>query len=373
VDFALSTEQEDFRRTVRKFLADRSPLAKVRRVANADPGYDAQLWSTMSDQLGLAGLLVPLQYGGSEASAVDAAIVMEELGRSLAPSPFFATAVLGVSAILLAADDEQKNELLPLVASGKRTLTVAFADGGPAGAANGTAMHTSRSGAVTTLTGTRTQVIDGHHADTIIVVAADEDDPARLQLHLVDGTAAGLRRTRVETLDATRPMATLEFDGVCATPLGDPITPATLSQLIDIANTALAAEMVGGIEAAMTMAVDYAKLRVQFNRPIGSFQAIKHRCAEMAIELDTARAAALYAAFVAAESSQELPLVAPLAKATAAAAFDFAASWNIQIHGGIGFTWEHDAHLYYRRAAADKVLFGSVQDQWLQLADRIGL
>jgi alkylation response protein AidB-like acyl-CoA dehydrogenase len=372
MDFALSSEQDDFRRTVCKFLADRSPLAKVRLVAEADPGYDPQLWSTMSDQLGLAGLLVPLQYGGSDASVVEAAIVMEELGRSLAPSPFFATAVLGVTAILLAGHDGQKNELLPLIASGKRTVAVAFTDGDRAGAANSAVMNTSRSGAITTLTGTTTQVIDGHYADIIIVVGA-ADDPARLQLHLMDGGAVGLRRTRVETLDATRPMATLEFDGVSAVPLGDPITRATLSHLIDVANTALAAEMVGGTEAAMTMAVDYAKIRVQFNRPIGSFQSIKHRCAEMAIELDTARAAALYAAYVAAEGSQELALVAPLAKATAASAFDFAASWNIQIHGGIGFTWEHDAHLYYRRAVADKVLFGSMQDQWLQLADRIGL
>jgi alkylation response protein AidB-like acyl-CoA dehydrogenase len=371
VDFALSTEQDDFRRIVCKFLAERSALAQVRRVTE-DLGYDPQLWSTMADQLGLPGLLVPLQYGGSEASVVEAAIVMEELGRSLVPSPFFATAVLGVTAILLAGHDEQKNELLPLIASGRRTVAVAFTGGDRAGAANGIAMTTSRSGAITTLTGTITQVIDGHHADTVVVVGA-ADDPARIQLHLVDGSATGLRRTRVETLDATRPMATLEFDGVSAVPLGDPITPSTLSHLIDVANTVLAAEMVGGTEAAMTMAVEYAKIRVQFNRPIGSFQAIKHRCAEMAIELDTARAAALYAAYVAAEGSQELAVVAPLAKATAASAFDFAASWNIQIHGGIGFTWEHDAHLYYRRAAADKVLFGSVQDQWLQLADRIGL
>jgi alkylation response protein AidB-like acyl-CoA dehydrogenase len=372
VDFALNTEQEDFRRIVRKFLADRSALAQVRLVTDSDLGYDAQLWSTMCDQLGLAGLLVPLQYGGSDASVVEAAIIMEELGRSLAPSPFFATAVLGVTAILLAGDDEQNNELLPLVASGKRTVTVAFADGGRAGAANGAGVNIGRSGAVTTLTGTVTQVIDGHHADTVVVVAA-ADDPARFPLYLVDGSAAGLRRTRVETLDATRPMATLEFDGVSAVPLGDPIAPATLSHLIDVANTVLAAEMVGALDATMTMAVDYAKLRTQFNRPIGSFQAIKHRCAEMAIELDAARAAALYAAFIAAEGSQELAVVAPLAKATAASAFEFAASWNIQIHGGIGFTWEHDAHLFYRRAVADNVLFGSVQDQWLQLADRIGL
>jgi alkylation response protein AidB-like acyl-CoA dehydrogenase len=373
MEFAFNTEQEDFRRIVRKFLADRSPLSQVRQVSNSDSGYDAQLWSVMSDQLGLPGLLVPQQYGGSEASVVEAAIVMEELGRSLSPSPFFATAVLGVTAILLAGHDAQKNELLPVIASGKRTVALAFANGHRPGEANGTAMDVSRSGATTTLTGTTTQVIDGHHADFIIAVADVDHDPAHLQLHLVDGTASGLRRTRVETLDATRPMATLEFDGVSAVPLGDPITTATLSHLVDVANTVLAAEMVGGIEAAMTMAVDYAKIRIQFNRPIGSFQAIKHRCAEMAVELDAARAAALYAAFVAAEDSQELTVVAPLAKATAASAFDFAAEWNIQIHGGIGFTWEHDAHLYYRRAVADKVLFGSTQDQWLQLADRIGL
>src|SRR5882757_6259184 len=158
MDFALNTEQQDFRRIVRKFLADRSPLADVRRVANSDPGFDPHLWSVMSEQLGLPGLLVPLQYGGSEGSVVEAAIVMEELGRSLAPSPFFATAVLGVTAILLAGHDEQKNELLPPIASGKRTVAVAFTDGDGAAAANGTAVNTSRSGVITTLTGTATQV-----------------------------------------------------------------------------------------------------------------------------------------------------------------------------------------------------------------------
>lgn len=372
MEFALSTEQEDFRQTLREFISARSPLARVREVVTTDRGYDPDLWSAMSEQLGLSGLLVPDQYGGSEATVMEAALVMEELGRGLVPSPFFATVALGVLPILLLGSEEQKKEYLPAIASGRHTVTTAISasEGGRAG---GEPMRASKSGDGVTLNGTKDQVIDGHCADTIIVVASTPNDPGELGLYLVDGAAPGLVRARLETFDLTRPMGTLEFTDVAAVPLGDAVAPATLSHIMDIASTLLAAEMVGGIEATMTMAVEYAKMRHQFNRPIGSFQAIKHRCAEMAIELDTSRAAVLHAAHVASEGVGAVSIAAPLAKATAASGYDFSASWNIQIHGGIGFTWEQDAHLYYRRALADKVLLGSVREHWLQLADRIAL
>ncbi|MGH3556113.1 MAG: acyl-CoA dehydrogenase family protein [Mycobacterium sp.] len=373
MDFAFSTEQEDFRQTVRRFVTDRSPLTTVREAIATEAGYDANLWSDMARQLGLPGLLIPGECGGSEATMVEAALVMEELGRGLVPSPYFATVALGVVPMLVAGTDEQKKDLFPDICEGNRTVTTAINGLGDGGRFDRTTLRAVGDRNNVVLSGTKTHVIDGHTADTIIAVASCAADDSSLGLYLVDGSAPGLTRKRIETLDLTRPMATLEFDRVPAARLGETADSAILSHILNVVNALLAAEMVGGMEAAMTMAVDYAKVRHQFNRPIGSFQAIKHRCAEMAVEVDIARAAALYAAYVASEDSDELATAAPIAMATAAAGFDFVASWNIQIHGGIGFTWEHDSHLYYRRAKACQALFGSVRAHWLQLADRVGI
>lgn len=372
MDFALSPEQEEFRRTVRQFVTELSPPARVRQAAATEPGFDLDLWSRMSQQLGLAGLLVPEEYGGAEATMIEAAISMEELGRGVVPAPLFATVALGVVPILMSGSEEHKKDLLPEIAAGNRTATAAINEPGGEGVRS-VAMRAATAGDAVTLTGTKTQVIDGHSADTVLVLALPPGESSQPDLYLVDGAATGLSRTRVETLDMTRPMATLTFDAVPAASLTGVTGALPIQRVLGVAKTLLAAEMVGGIDGAMSMSVEYAKMRHQFNRAIGSFQAVKHRCAEMAIELDTARAVTLYAAHLAAEGSVELAEAAPMALATAASGFDFTASWNIQIHGGIGFTWEHDAHLYYRRAKADQVLLGPVRDQWLELADRIGL
>lgn len=374
MDFILSPEQDDFRQAMRQFVTELSPLAKVRQAVTTVPGYDSDLWSRMSRELGLAGLLVPEEYGGAGATMIEAAVAMEELGRGIVPSPLFATVALGVAPILIAASQERKKELLPEIAAGARTVTTAINEPGCVnGSFGGVAMRAATDGDAVTLSGTKIHVIDGQSADTLLVLALPPGSSAEPELYLVDGDAVGLTRTRVETLDITRPLATLTFDAVSAVPLAAAHGAASVRRVLDVAKTLLAAEMVGGTEGAMTMSVEYAKVRHQFNRPIGSFQAIKHRCAEMAIELDSARAVTLYAAHLAGEESINLAKAAPIAVATAAAGFDFTASWNVQIHGGIGFTWEHDAHLYYRRAKADRVLLGSVREQWLALADRIGL
>lgn len=373
MDFMLSPEQEDLRQTIRQFVTELSPLAKVRQAVTAAPGYDVDLWSRMGRELGLAGLLVPEQYGGAGATMIEVAVAIEELGRGIVPCPLFATVALGVAPILIVASQEQKKELLPEIAAGARTVTTAINEPGCLDGFGAVAMRAATDGDAVTLSGTKVHVIDGHNADTLLVLALPPGDSAEPELYLVEGNAVGLTRTRVETLDITRPLATLTFDAVSAVPLAGAHGAAPVCRVLDVAKTLLAAEMVGGIEGAMTMSVEYAKVRHQFNRPIGSFQAIKHRCAEMAIELDSARAVTLYAAHLAAEESADLAKAAPLAMATAAAGFDFTASWNVQIHGGIGFTWEHDAHLYYRRAKADRVLLGSVREQWLEVADRIGL
>lgn len=372
MDFMLSHEQEEFRQTIRRFVAEVAPMSSLRDVVTTECGYDAAVWTRMNRELGLAGLLVPEEYGGAEATMVEAVIAMEELGRAVVPCPLFSTVALGVVPILTAASQEQKKELLPEIAEGIRTVTTAIKDWSPAG--RGTvAMRANAVDGAVTLTGTKVQVIDGHSADTLLVLAlppGDSQDPA---WYLVADDAAGVRRDRVDTLDLTRPMATLTFDAVSAVPLGcAQRVDMQTDRVLNMAKVLLAAEMVGGTDGALDMSVTYARLRHQFNRPIGSFQAIKHRCAEAAVELDSARALTLYAAHLATLSSAELAKVAPMALATAASAFDFMASWNIQIHGGIGFTWEHDAHLYFRRAKADRVLLGTVSDQWLEVADRIG-
>jgi alkylation response protein AidB-like acyl-CoA dehydrogenase len=373
MDFALSPEQDDFRQTVRQFVTVVTPPSKVRQAVTTAAGYDSDLWSRMSRELGLAGLLVPEEYGGAAATMVEAAIAMEELGRGVVSCPLFATVAFGVVPIMLAGSQEHRKDLLPEIAAGTRTVTTAVDEPGCPDGFGAVAMRAAAAGDVVTLTGIKTHVIDGHSADTVLVLALPPGHSAAPDLYVVDGTADGLTRMRVETLDITRPMATLTFDAVPAVPLASANGGAPVPRILDVARTLLAAEMVGGIESAMTMSVEYAKVRRQFNRAIGSFQAVKHRCAEMAVELDSARAVTLFAAHLAAEDSADLAKAAPIALATAAAGFDFAASWNVQIHGGIGFTWEHDAHLFYRRAKADGVLLGSVSDQWLELADRIGL
>ncbi|MDV3133422.1 acyl-CoA dehydrogenase family protein [Mycobacterium sp. 29Ha] len=373
MEFALSGEQEEFRQIIRRFVLERSPMPAVRQAAATEPGYDRDLWSGMAEELGLVGLVIPQDYGGAGATMIEAAIAMAELGRGVVPSPLFATVALGVVPMLMMADEQQKKDLLPQMAAGTITAAAALEEPGAGGSGSAVAMRAVSQGDTVLLTGTKMQVIDGHSADIVLVLALPPGDSTEPQLYLVDGDAAGLGRSRVATLDVTRPMATLEFDAVSAVPLAGDVAATSMQRVLAVAKTLLAAEMVGGIDGAMCMSVEYAKIRHQFNRPIGSFQAIKHRCAEMAIELDSARAVALYAAHLAAVGDSGLVKAASMAVATAAAGFDFTASWNLQIHGGIGFTWEHDAHLYYRRAKADRVLLGSVRDHWLDVADQVGI
>lgn len=373
MDFMLDQEQEQFRHTIRRFVAEMAPMSGFRDVVGTDLGYDAALWTRMCRELGVAGLLVPEVHGGADATIIEAVVAMEEFGRAVVPCPLFSTVALGVVPLLAGASEQQKKELLPAIVDGTRTVTAAIKDGSPADGMTAS-MRANSDGDAVSLTGTKVQVVNGHSADTLLVLALPPGAADHPAWYLVAGDATGLRRERVDTLDLARPMATLTFDAVSAVPLGggDP-TDIDMDQAMNVAKVLLAAEMVGGTDGALDMSVTYARLRHQFGRPIGSFQAIKHRCAEAAVELDSARALTLYAAHLATQGSAELATVAPMALATAASAFDFMASWNIQIHGGIGFTWEQDAHLYYRRAKADRVLLGSVSDQWLEVADCVGI
>jgi alkylation response protein AidB-like acyl-CoA dehydrogenase len=375
MDFAFDADQEEFRRSLRRFLTDKAGSAVVRAAASTDTGVDPGLWRQLAEQIGLPALHVPEEYGGAGASLLEAAIAMEELGRALTPVPY-ATGLFATQAILLLGSEAQKKELLPDIAAGEAVAALAISEPGVATGPTGVTLRATPRGADAVLTGTKSHVLHGHVADLLLVAAIDSDgsSPDDVSLFVVRTADGRVRVTRQDTFDLTRPVATLELDGVTATRLGagEP-GAAGFADVLDAARALLACEMVGGTERCLEMAVAYAKNREQFSRPIGSFQAVKHKCADMVVALDGARAAAYYAAMVAAQGGPELRTVAPLAKAEAGEAFAFAAGENIQVHGGIGFTWEHDAHLYFRRAKTDQLLFGSTAENRALLADRIGL
>jgi len=371
MNFAFSEEQEELRKTVRQFLDSKSPELEVRRLMETGDGYDASVWSQMAEQMGLQGLAIPEEFGGSGFSWVELGIVLEEMGRSLLCAPYYSTVVLAANTLLQSGDAAAKAAHLPGIASGETIATLAFTE--PAGRWDeaGITMSASGSGSSWTLNGTKSFVLDGHTASLIIVAARTA---AGVSLFAVDGGAAGLTRTALSTMDQTRKQAKLEFANTPATLIGtDGDGWNVLSKVLDLAAVGLAAEQVGGAQKVLEMAVDYAKVRVQFGRPIGSFQAIKHKCADMLLEVESAKSAAYYAMWCASELNDELPSVASLAKAYCSEAYFHATAENIQIHGGIGFTWEHPAHLYFKRAKSSELLFGDPSYHRELLAQRIGI
>jgi alkylation response protein AidB-like acyl-CoA dehydrogenase len=350
VNFAFSEEQEALRETVRKFMDDKSPSTEVRRLMETTEGYDTAVWNQMGQEMGLQGLHIPEEYGGQGFSFIELGIVLEEMGRVLLCAPYFSTVCLAANAILNAGTEDQKKDLLAGIAAGEAIATVAFTE--PAGKwdATGITMEHGGSDGAHTLTGQKTYVIDGHTADLLVVAARRPGSSGTegLSLFTVAGDAAGLTRTPLQTMDQTRKLAQLDFANTPAQLLGTEGDGwAALSKTLDQAAICLANEMVGGAQKVLDMSVEYAKVRVQFGRPIGSFQAIKHKCADMLLEVESSKSAAYYAAWAAAEDNDEMPVVACLAKAYVSDAYFHCAAENIQIHGGIGFTWEHDAHLYF--------------------------
>ncbi len=278
---------------------------------------------------------------------------------------------LAANALLHSGDDAAKAAHLPGIASGETIATVAFTEPNGRWDAEGIEATATPDGDGWSITGTKMFVLDGHIADLILVAARTD---AGVSLFAVAGDAAGLTRTALATMDQTRKQAKLDLAGTPATLVGtDGGGWDTLSTMLDLAAVALAAEQVGGAQEVLEMSVQYAKDRVQFGRPIGSFQAIKHKCADMLLEVESAKSAAYYAGWCAAEMNDELPSVASLAKAYCSEAYFHAAAENIQIHGGIGFTWEHPAHLYFKRAKSSELLFGDPTYHREQLAQRIGI
>ena len=376
---AYSTEQRELRESVRRFLADRVPLPRVRELMDSADGTDEKVWTYAGSQLGLQGIAIPEQYGGAGFTFTEQAIVLEELGAALYPGPYLASAVLAATALLASSDEAAKAELLPPIASGETVATLAFTEdnGSWEPDAIGLAATQAATGAATgaagswVLDGHKSFVLDGRTAGLILTVARADGG---LSLFAVQAGADGLTRTELPTLDQTRRLARLEFTSTPARLIGAPgEAAAILSRTLDVAAIALAAEQLGGAQRALDMAVAYAKIRHQFGRPIGSFQAIKHRCADLLLEVESLRSAVGYAAAAVAEDSSEVPVVAALVKALASDTYFHVAAENIQIHGGIGFTWEHDAHLYFKRAKASELLLGDASYHRERLATRIGI
>ncbi|PIE32615.1 MAG: acyl-CoA dehydrogenase [Ilumatobacter coccineus] len=371
MNFAFTEEQEELRSIIRSFMEDKSSEREVRDLMETDQGYDPAVWSQMAEQMGLQSIHIPEEYGGQGFGYVELGIVLEEMGRALLCAPYFSTVVLAANALLQSGDEDAKAAHLPGIASGETIATVAVTEPSGKWDESGVTMEASPSADGYTLSGVKSFVIDGHIADLIIVVARTE---AGISLFAVDGDADGLTRTLLSTMDQTRKQAKLEFDGVAATLIGtDGGGWDVMSTVLDLAAVGLAAEQVGGAQFVLEMAVQYAKDRVQFNRPIGSFQAIKHKCADMLLEVESAKSAAYYGTWCASVMNDELASVASLAKAYCSEAYFSTTAENIQIHGGIGFTWEHPAHLYFKRAKSSELMFGDPTYHRELLAQRIGI
>jgi len=352
---------------------------RARAAMATEQGYDSGVWKQLSDELAWTALTIPEVYGGLGMSYLDLHPLMEEMGRALLCSPFFSTICLGANALLLGGTEAQKERVLPTIATGEATATLAYAGRNRWHEADAIAATCVRTEGGFTIRGSAHYVVDGHTADWIVVAARGENSEGfeGVSLFLIPSGTKGLTRTWTPTVDQTRRLAQLDLEGVrvpASAALGEPEAAGpALAHVLDLAAVALAAEQVGGAQRCLDMAVAYAKERVQFGRPIGSFQAIKHKCADMLLEVESAKSAAYYGLWCAAEMNDELPSVASLAKSYCSEAYFHAAAENIQIHGGIGFTWEHPAHLYFKRAKSSELMFGDPAYHRELLAQRIGL
>jgi alkylation response protein AidB-like acyl-CoA dehydrogenase len=371
MNFGFSEEQEELRKMVKRFLEDKSPETEVRRLMATAEGYDPAVWKLMADELALQGLGIPEEFGGQGFGPVEQYVVFEEMGAALLCAPYFSTVALAANALLNSGDDAAKAAYLPGIASGQTIATLALNDDAGSWDLADTGVRAAKSGDGYQLTGVKNYVLDGNTASLVLVTATTDQG---LSLFAVAGDAAGLTRTALPTMDQTRKQSRLEFDGVAATLVGaDGGARAGLERTLQVAAAALAAEQVGGAQRVLNNAVEYAKNRIQFGRPIGSFQAIKHKCADMLLDVESAKSAAYYAAWAAQEDNEELAIAASLAKSFCSEAYFHCAAENIQIHGGIGFTWEHHAHLYFKRAKSSELLLGDPAYHRELLAQRLGI
>jgi alkylation response protein AidB-like acyl-CoA dehydrogenase len=376
MDFGFSKEQEMLRDSARSLLEKECPTTVVRKLMDDETGYAPEFWKKMAE-LGWLGLIVPENYGGAGLNYIDLVVVLEEMGKVVLPSPFVWTVLFG-EAVARAGSEPMKQKLLPKVAGGELIGTLAYLE--PSGNWDPAAisMPAKKSGKDFVLDGIKLYVNDGHVADYFLVAARTGGQGLDgVTLFAIDSKRPGVTVNKLKTMDQTRKLAEVVFKDVKAgaddvvgevdqgvKPLGD---------VIDRGKVALSAEMVGGAQKVLDMAVDYAKVREQFGRPIGSFQAIQHKCANMLIDVENARSVAYYAAWAVSNEVPDASLAAATAKAAASDSYRRVAGEGIQVHGGIGFTWEHDMHLYFKRAKSTEFTFGDATFNRELVAQLFGL
>jgi alkylation response protein AidB-like acyl-CoA dehydrogenase len=371
ITFQLTDEQQQLRAMVRDLAANRGSSERVRQVMLDEGGFDAATWKELAE-LGLVGLAVAEEHGGAGASFLELSIVFEELGRRLVPVPLLSS-LLGITALQHAGTADQLGAHLPGIAGGSTKVALAHLDAAGRLTAD-PAVTARRDGDGWVLDGEAGYVVDGAGADLLVTAAVTDDG---LQLFVVPASADGVSRTAAPVLDLTRPMASVTYQGVRVDETdrlsgGDPVT-ALHAALAD-GSVAIACEQVGGAQQLLEMTTAYARERIQFGRAIGSFQAVKHKLAEALVKLEAARSAAMHAARVIADGdAEERAIAVPMAASLCAEVYEAIAADSIQLHGGIGFTWEHDAHLYFKRAKATKLLLGDPKTHRRLLADVLGL
>jgi alkylation response protein AidB-like acyl-CoA dehydrogenase len=367
--FSFTDEQQEFRGIVRRFLEAKSPATTVRRLMETDEGYDREVWRQLSGELGLTAVHIPETYGGQGFGISELAIAVEEMGRALLCAPYFASTVLAATAILKAGTEDQKRCFLPGMAAGETIATLAMAETNGRWDADGIAATatatTTGAGGNYKLDGVKSFVLDGHTASLIVVAARRPGSKGTegLSLFTVPGDAKGVQRQRLDAMDRTRKLARLTFTGVEAKLLGQEGEAAgPLRATLDIAAICLANEMIGGAERLRESGIEFANMRVQFGRAIASFQSLKHKAADLLLNVELAKSAAYYAAAAVDENDPEVPALASLAKAAASDAYMQAAIDTVQFHGGIGFTWDNDTQLWFKRAKSSEVFLGTAAE-----------
>jgi alkylation response protein AidB-like acyl-CoA dehydrogenase len=364
MDFGFSQEQEMLRATARKFFENECTSGFVRARMEEPAGVTDDFWTKLAEQ-GWLGLVYPEEYGGAGLGFVDLVVLMEEMGRVVMPGPFFATTILGGLAILEAGSAAQKKDWLPRIAAGEAKATLAWTEPNVRWDAAGVTTTARAAGGDVVLSGTKLFVPDAHLADVLVVAARTSERPRPedgVSLFLVPKDAKGLETKLLPTMDQTRKLCEVSLRDVrvpAAALLGarDGGWPA-LVRVVERATVALCAEMCGGAQRVLEMTTEYAKIRVAFGKPIGAYQGVKHRAADMLVDVENAKSLTYYAAWAVDENVAEAPLAASMAKAYVTDAYRKVAGAGIQLHGGIGFTWEHDLHLYFKRAKSSEFTFG---------------
>ena len=363
-EFVFTGEQAQLRDAVRKFSADNFGEAKARAQMESEPRFDRKVWQRLGSELGVLGLSVPEAAGGVGGTLVDQAIAVEELGAALATGPLFGTVFLAIPALVAASAGPDRDDLLAALVEGTRTAAFAVPD--RAGAFDPAAITVT---GTERLTGRVECIVDADAADELLVAATG---PGGVALYAVDASGPGVQRTPLVTLDLTRPQATIELSDAPARLLAGPDeADRVITHALQVGSALLAAEQIGAAAHLLNLAVEYAKSRLQFGRPIGSFQAVKHRLAEGLVDLEHARSATYHAVWALSDGSDDPALSSAVAQALASAAFSRIAADTIQVHGGIGFTWEHQAHLYFKRATTDAALLGSAEAHRNRVAELV--